>query len=443
MSGVEISEEDYQTFRTNILTSIENRQEDLDILEQEKEELEGRYKSRVVVPFDEAAREVELSDKTNYPYARLKEIINKDLGSTLPKSRKTEDLIKKIVFLEKMIGLKSSSDVIRDEIEAKKVEIAEAQKDIKDATDAYKKEEGKYKVQLDEMEKNRLDELEYNNQKRQLTEEILSDFNRLNQGKGTITRNLQKTDDDFYDRLKLLGAIPIDQKDIDKQVQTEIFMKAKKNVSELTSDLSKAETVVKMLNNNERFQMNKTFPRIKKQFSETFGLNNKDIDANEMTQFIQNELDVGAALTSAPEEGSTQDFNKKVRMFSKEQLIAFMSELNSKDPSLNLLTGTDKFKKAEIVKELESNNLFNPENIRMLLKLPPPEDTMFPVVATGPIAKDSSGTAETKDEEEEDYADPAEGEMVAEGLKSHVLPSTVSFGKNSFGLKQIILSKYS
>jgi hypothetical protein len=60
--------------------------------------------------------------------------------------------------------------------------------------------------------------------------------------------------------LKILGAIPVDKKDIDAQVQTEILIKAKKNISELTNDLSKSETVVKMLENDERFEMNKIFP---------------------------------------------------------------------------------------------------------------------------------------------------------------------------------------
>jgi hypothetical protein len=435
LSNREISEEDYQTYRTNILTAIETRQAELESLEQEKQELEDRYKSGGTFVFDEETRRKELTKFTNDD---LKKIIREDLSSSLPSKINKENLVKRIITLEKAISLKTSLaplDPILDEIEAKKVEIAVAQKDIKDATDAYRKAEGEYRVQLDEKEKNRLDELEYNIRKRQLVEEIQNDFNRLNQGKGTITRNPQETDDDFYNRLELLGAIPIDQKDIDKQVQTEIFMKAKKNVLELTTDLSKAETVVKMLNNDERFQMNKTFPRIKKQFSETFGLNNKDIDANEMTQFIQNELDFGAALTSPPEEGSAQDFNKKVRMFSKEQLIAFISELNSSDSSLNLLTGTDKFKKGEMVKELESKNLFNPNNIRMLLKLPPPEDTMFPAVPTGPTVPTGS-IAEAKDEEEVDYADPLE-ETFGSGLKSHVLPSSVAFGKIAIDLNKL------
>jgi len=203
LSGVEISEEDYQTYRTNILTAIETRQADLEILEQEKQELEDRYKSGGTFVFDEETRRKELSDTTNYTNEDLKTIIRVDLSSSLPSKVNKENLVTKIITIEKALSLKSSLDPIKAEIEAKKVEIAEAQKDIKDATDAYKKEEGKYKVQLDEMEKNRLNELEYNNQKRQLTEEILSDFNSLNQGKGTIARNLQETDDEFYDRLKL------------------------------------------------------------------------------------------------------------------------------------------------------------------------------------------------------------------------------------------------
>ena len=106
-----------------------------------------------------------------------------------------------------------------------------------------------------------------------------------------------------------MGNLFIDPGDMEKQIITEILLKAKTNMLELTNDYAKAESVTRMLNNNERFQMNKTFPRIKKKYSETFGLNNKDMDANEMAQFVKNELDVGEELTSAPEEGSTQDIN--------------------------------------------------------------------------------------------------------------------------------------
>lgn len=439
LTNPKVSEEDYINRRSAILSFIETRQKDLEKLESEKQVLEDRYASSgpvATVVYDEASRKADLSDKANFTYDALKKILNKDLATTLPKSRKREDLVDKIVFLEKMTSLKTTFDV-DTLLPEKKLMIAEAQKEIKNAIDDYNKTEGEYKVQLEEMENNRLKELEYNNGKRQLTEEILNDFNRLNQGKGTITRGAQETDDDFYDRLKILGAIPVDQKDIDKQVQTEIMMKAKKNISELTNDLSRAETVVKMLNNEERFLMNKTFPRIKKQYIETFGINNKDIDANEMSQFIKNELDSGLELTSPPEEGSKLDLNKKVRIFSKDQLMAVIKIFNEKDISLNLLTGMEKFQKIEMVKELEANNLFDPKGIRVLLKLPPVDDAMFPSTPTK--APSFGGEAETKDDDEEEEVDDEEEPVVTVGggLKSHVLPSTISFGKIALDLNKL------
>ena len=122
-------------------------------------------------------------------------------------------------------------------------------------------------------------------------------------------------------------------------------------------------------------------------------------------------------------------------MFSKDQLIAFIDELN-KDPELNLLTGTDKFNKGDMVKELVSKSLFDPKNIRMLLKLPPPEDTMFPVVPAGATSKVSTGAAETKEDEEEE-GDDEDDFMVAKGIKNHVLPSTVPFGKIALDLNKL------
>ena len=73
-----------------------------------------------------------------------------------------------------------------------------------------------------------------------------------------------------------MGNIFVDPADMAKQIETEILMKAKKNILELTSDYGKAESVTRMLNNNERFQMNKVFPMIKKEYGDKFGINNKN-----------------------------------------------------------------------------------------------------------------------------------------------------------------------
>ena len=325
LSDALIKEEDYQMRRTGILTFIESRQAELENFEREKQDLEDRFASGPVGPvaYDEADRFTDLSDKANYPYGKLKEIIQKDFKSKLPASRKTEDLIKKIIALERFTASNMTFDAkrIQDEIKAKKVEITDAQREIQDAIDDHNIEKGKYDAQQVEKEENRLNEIQYNNEKRQLAEELLSDFNRLNQGKMKISRDATETDDDFFIRLQSLGAIPVDQKDIEKEVQTEILLKAKKNILELTSDLSKVETVVKMLDNAERFELNKIFPRIKKQYSESFGINNKDLDANEIAQFIKNELVTGQKLTTPSKESQSKDIKGKLRAFKKDQLI--------------------------------------------------------------------------------------------------------------------------
>jgi hypothetical protein len=125
LSDALIKEEDYQMGRTGKLTFIVSRQGVLETLEREKQELEDRFASGPVGPvaYDEADRLRDLSDKANYPYDKLKEIIQKDFKSKLPTSRKREDLITRIITLEKATGLKMTFDAqrIQDEIKEKRL----------------------------------------------------------------------------------------------------------------------------------------------------------------------------------------------------------------------------------------------------------------------------------------------------------------------------------
>ena len=445
LSDTLINEEDYQMMRTGTLTFIETRKGDVEILEREKQELEEFYKSGGKIAYDEEARRTELTPLVNDV---LKAMITVDLKSTLPSKPNKANLITRIITIEKATNLKSSLDPIQGEIKAKKVEITDAQREIQDAIDAYNIETGKYDAQQVEIEKNRLDEIQYNNEKRQLAEELLNDFNRLNQGKMKISRDQSETDDDFFIRLQSLGAIPVDQKDIEKEVQTAIFLKAKKNISELTSDLSKVETVVKMLDNAERFELNKIFPRIKKQYSESFGINNKDLDANEIAQFIKNELVTGQKLTTPSKESQSKDIKSKLRAFKKDQLISIINELNGDDPTLGLLTGFDSFKKEEMIAELESKGVFDRKKFKAMLKIP--EDPKYPITPTkDPKISGPAGAEEFKEDEEEDVdevgkevveKEVVEGEVVdgvGGGIKSHALPSTVPFGKIALDLNKL------
>ena len=141
--------------------------------------------------------------------------------------------------------------------------------------------------------------IEYNkiqNERRLMATDTLNTFNRLNQGRVQIQREPQETDDQLLARIDKLGQVPVDSSDIENQ----ILLKAKKNIMELTSDLTIGELVLKNLSSDEQHSMNKIFPKIKKSFSESFGLNNKSLSESDITQFIQNEISNTPLQPKAP-----------------------------------------------------------------------------------------------------------------------------------------------
>ena len=135
-------------------------------------------------------------------------------------------------------------------------------------------------------EENTIEENKINNERRLLATDTLNTFNRLNQGRVQIQREPQETDDQLLARLDKLGQIPVDAADVENQ----ILVKAKKNILELTPDLTVGELVLKKLTPDEQHMMNKIFPKIKKNFSDSFGLNNKSLSDSDITQFILNEI---------------------------------------------------------------------------------------------------------------------------------------------------------
>jgi len=146
--------------------------------------------------------------------------------------------------------------------------------------------DGEYAAYQRKKEENLIEENKIESERRLLATDTLNTFNRLNQGRVQIQREPQETDEELLIRLESLGKIPVDSSDVENQ----ILAKAKKNILELTSDVTKGEIVLKSLSSDEQHIMNKIFPKIKKNFSETFGLNNKSLSDADITQFIQNEI---------------------------------------------------------------------------------------------------------------------------------------------------------
>ena len=102
-----------------------------------------------------------------------------------------------------------------------------------------------------------------------------------------VQRNAGESDEQYRERLIAQGQIKTNPEDEANNVNLENFGIAKRNILQLISDGSKAETVAKSLNNVERFELNKKFPAIKKKFLETYGFDNKNINERDIITFIK------------------------------------------------------------------------------------------------------------------------------------------------------------
>ena len=386
--GAKISEATYRRKMQDIIDDIRGYEAELDNAHFFKNKLEEEFKlGSTSSGYDEPARR-----------GYLQTLTKKELIAILGQKKSTltvDKLIDKIVASEK-VGKTSPADLGRIKTELGDInnEIGVIVSNVNASDNEFATFKANYEQQDDIDEENRLKQIEFDNKKRQLAQEILSDFNRLNQGKIEVARQSNETDDEFIARLQQMGNIFIDPADMAKQIETEILMKAKKNILELTSDYGKAESVTRMLNNNERFQMNKAFPMIKKEYSETFGLNNRNLDDVEITQFLKNKLETGQALISPAEKVEKQKISTKLRQFKKPQLEAIIDEVNRDDPSLGLKKGTIK----EMVDELDSKDIYDAPRFRQLLKTPDVFAEVAPIMPVAPATRTSISSLSAESE---------------------------------------------
>ena len=426
-TGIERTEAEAQDAVGDLVDEIGELEDDYDDYVEIKRKLEEAYNTSTTAPaYDEAAKRAEYTAKTN---AELINLINFN-GYPMPKAKNKAGYVDRIVENEMRVTGRSPIN-IKAQIDQTELEIQQIVTDIRKAKGKIRQIQSNYTLQLQVDEENRLKKIEYENLQRQQNEGLLNDFNRLNKGRTQLARQQDESEDDFYLRLVAMGNVEADPVAIEKQIQTDILIKAKKNMLELTNDLSIAETAVKFLTNDERFQMNKFFPKIKKNYSETFGLNNKDMDANEISEFIQNQIVSGQALITEkepppsppPQQGTKPDIDVQVRQFSLKQFEQIIDELNDQNPALNLLKGSRK----DMVQQLNDANVYNPVNFRLILKIPDAPVIDFPLVpTTRPIIPDEEFTPE-----EEALS------AIGSGLKNQVLPQTVIFGKIALDLNKL------
>ena len=400
--GVERTEAEAMKLVEDAINDVTDLEVEVDRKIEKKRRLEDTYtRSTSGTVYDETVRRAQLAKRTS---TELDDEI-KSMGLTLDKRIDKNKLLK----IDKIVKNEMSSADVRAQIDQTELDIQSTLTQIKTKKDLIQQVQADYKLQTETEEENRLKEYQYENLQRQQNEELLKDFNRLNMGRTEIFREPTETEDDFYLRLVAMGNVEADPVVIEQQIQTDILLKAKKNILQLTNEESKAETVIKMLNNDERFQMNKFFPKIKKLYSDSFGLNNKDIDADEMTQFIQNQLVSGQSLVSPPEDDEKDSISYKIRSWRAKKVVFLIDALNDDNEFLNLTRGTVK----DMVDDLDSKNIYEvPEFLAIYNNV----NKMDPSRIPDPVAKVG---------------------MKGLGLQNQVLPQTVIFGKIALDLNKL------
>ena len=427
--GKERTEDEVREDVGDIIDEINILQEEFDRNVETKRILEDRYTTTTTAPaYDEAKARAELTKKSN---AELIALIKFNLWS-MPKNKNKAGYVDKIIENEMRTRGVSPAD-IRTQIDQLDVDLDTIEANIKRKEGQIKQIQSSYKLQLQVDEENRLKDIEHENLQRQQNEQLLNDFNRLNQGRAQVFREPNETEDDFYLRLVAMGNVEIDPADIEKQIQTDILLKAKKNIFQLTDNESTAETVIKMLNNEERFQMNKVFPKIKKSYSDTFGINNKDMDPNEISQYIRNQLTASSSLTAEPEGDEKDSISYKIRRWNKKKVGFLIDALNDDNDLLNLTRGSVK----DMVDDLDSKNIYEaPEFLAIYNKISKMDPNLVPILTpTKPAVFKPRGLA--ADPDEEFVAGEEALKAIGSGLKNQVLPHTVIFGKIALDLNKL------
>ncbi len=237
--GLKITEAQLEKEKREILIAIHGYTQEIDQLQEQKKLLEEKFAlSSTPTTFDEAARRAILTGPK--VYNRDLEAIIVNMGLALPKPKNKANLVDIIIENEKIAG-GIDSTVIQQDIQKIDKTIQFYVDEIKSNQADFHQLQTDYDQQADVDEENRLKLIEFDNKKRQVAQEVLSDFNRLNQGKKEVARESNETDDEFLTRLQQMGNIFIDPNDMQKQIETEISNKAKKNILELISDYGKAE----------------------------------------------------------------------------------------------------------------------------------------------------------------------------------------------------------
>ena len=179
--GDKITEDDFEKDSQYIFSFIRKYQEELEKLQTKRKVLEDKFTLGSSTAYNEATRREELGKMSKIELIAI-------LGQKKSVLDETE-LIRRIITKEK---LRSASPVdlgkVKTDIGVVDADIQSHIDAIRDANNAYRKLYSDFEQQADVDEENRIKDIEFENKKRQIAQEALSDFNRLNQGKIEVAR---------------------------------------------------------------------------------------------------------------------------------------------------------------------------------------------------------------------------------------------------------------
>jgi hypothetical protein len=125
------------------------------------------------------------------------------------------------------------------------------------------------------------------------------DLEGLNAGQMRFEQQNGESLDDYKARLISTGQTELSDADIESSANLQSIVKLKNNLKEISNEPSKIEYVTKTLSQDERIELNKIFPRFKKQFIDTYGVNNKAVSEDDIVEFAREILSTPAVPTSA------------------------------------------------------------------------------------------------------------------------------------------------
>jgi hypothetical protein len=175
----------------------------------------------------------------------------------------------------------------RTEILTYEAQIEAIQQQISDSDEAQKRnEQAEYNV--NQANKQKLDNL---------TDLLRS----LNQAKNlVINREVGESDADYLQRLQDIGATTYSADEVRDLANLKNIGQTKQNLKSFFSDNGRIQTIAKMLTADERFLFNKLFLKVKKNYLEVYGFDNKQVSNEDVVSFIN-------AISSRPAQGTTAE----------------------------------------------------------------------------------------------------------------------------------------